>query len=309
MLKRLGIKSFAAKAIIVHGIRYDYSKVEYTRSNIKVTIMCPEHGEFKQTPAMHLYGSGCPKCCGNATSTTEEFTTKAKLVHYDKYDYSKIDYINSATKVTIICPKHGLFYQRPNGHLRGDGCPTCVSTKLTADKFIEKAREVHGNKYDYSKIDYINSATKVNIVCPKHGEFAQVANNHTSLQQGCPCCANDKKYSEACTDWLNLIMKTENIHILHALNGGEFKVPNTPYSADGYCVETNTIYEFHGDYWHGNPNMYDPEVINQVNYKTMGDLYQKTIERENIIKSLGYNLVTIWENDWNKLLTLSKTNV
>ena len=75
---------------------------------------------------------------------------------------------------------------------------------------------------------------------------------------------------------------------------------------DGFCKETNTVYEFHGDYWHGNPKKYKPEDINQINYKTFGELYQKTVERDNKIRELGYNLVTIWEQEWNKLNKIVK---
>jgi hypothetical protein len=87
--------------------------------------------------------------------------------------------------------------------------------------------------------------------------------------------------------------------IQHALNGGEYQIPGTRYKADGYCQETNTIYEFHGDYWHGNPEIYPPTVSNVIVGKTMGELYEYTIKREEEIKSLCYNLVVMWENKWN----------
>ena len=104
-------------------------------------------------------------------------------------------------------------------------------------------------------------------------------------------------HSNQCIQWLESIMKNNNIHIQHAMNGGEYKIPGTRYKADGYCAETNTIYEFHGDYWHGNPLIYESHYINQANYKSMGELYQKTIEKEEKIKELGYNLVVMWESD------------
>ncbi len=103
-------------------------------------------------------------------------------------------------------------------------------------------------------------------------------------------------YSYKSIQWLDSIQEQEGINIQHALNGGEYQIPGTRYKADGYCHKTNTIYEFHGDYWHGNPQLYAPDVINEVNDKSMGELYQKTIEREEQIRSMGYNLVVIWEN-------------
>jgi G:T-mismatch repair DNA endonuclease (very short patch repair protein) len=92
-----------------------------------------------------------------------------------------------------------------------------------------------------------------------------------------------------------------NIQIQHAENVGEYIIKNTKFSADGYCKETNTIYEFHGDFWHGNPNLYDTNDINKRNDKTFGELYQKTLEREQQIIDYGYNLVVMWEHDWKKI--------
>lgn len=104
-------------------------------------------------------------------------------------------------------------------------------------------------------------------------------------------------YSYVCLLWLESIMETEGIYIQHAMNGGEFKIPGTRWKADGYCAETNTIYEFHGDYWHGNPLIYEPDFYNKSRYMSMGELYKKTIEREANIKELGYNLVVKWETE------------
>ena len=102
-------------------------------------------------------------------------------------------------------------------------------------------------------------------------------------------------------------MKLNNIYINHALNDGEFNIPNTRYKADGYCHETNTIYEFHGDYWHGNPKIYDSNRINKTCNITHGELYKKTLEKGNIIKDMGYNLVVMWELDWTKINKSIKT--
>ena len=126
--------------------------------------------------------------------TTEEFIQKAKAVHGDKYDYSKVEYVNAYTKVCVLCPKHGEYLQRPAEHLRGYGCSKCgheyVATlrKKTEKWFLEKAHEVHGNKYDYSQIKYNNVTSKVCIICPKHGEFWQTPRDH--LQgAGCRKCS------------------------------------------------------------------------------------------------------------------------
>ena len=188
-------EEFIRRAKKVHGDKYDYSKVEYKGTHTKVCIICPIHGEFFQTPNNHLHGQGCLACGGRKQLTKEEFIQKAREVHGDKYDYSKVEYVNKNTKVKIICPIHGEFFQTPNNHLQGHGCHKCVGCKqLTKEEFIQKAREAHGYKYDYSKVEYINAHTKVKIICPIHGEFEQEPNSHLE-GKGCPNCYHKtKKY-------------------------------------------------------------------------------------------------------------------
>lgn len=109
--------------------------------------------------------------------TKESFINKAKEIHGDKYDYSKTIYNNAHTLISIICPEHGEFLQKPYSHLSGYGCKKCATKKLgvlyrdNAQEFIKKAKEVHGDKYDYSKVEYVNTNMKVCIICPEHGEF------------------------------------------------------------------------------------------------------------------------------------------
>ncbi len=166
--------------------------------------------------------------------------------------------------------------------------------------FIKRAKLIHGDRYDYSLVDYSSTHKKIVIICPIHGIFLQKPNSHLSTKAGCPKCVS-KTHSKACVNWLESIMQSEDIYIHHATNGGEYKIPGTKYSADGFCEETNTIYEFYGDRWHGNPNLYDPNFGCYPKDKlvTAGELYQKTTSRENKIKELGYNLVTMWQSDWN----------
>ena len=115
----------------------------------------------------------------------------------------------------------------------------------------------------------------------------------------CPKCSN--QYSKISIEWLSYMEIKNSIKIIHAKNEGEFNIPNTRYKADGYCEETNTIYEFHGDFWHGNPNKYLSTDINKKLVKTFGELYQNTLNKEQQIRDMGFNLITIWESDWIKL--------
>lgn len=189
------LKEFIKKANKIHRNKYDYSKVDYKNNKEKVCIICPDHGEFFQTPKNHLVGGqGCRKCgylivSKSLRKTTISYIKEARKVHGDKYDYSKVEYKNSKDKVCIICPSHGEFYQNANSHLLGVGCPKCSteSKRLTDKEFIKKARKIHGELYDYSKVEYKNTRTPVEIFCKVHGYFTQLPLHH--LQgRGCYKC-------------------------------------------------------------------------------------------------------------------------
>ena len=122
--------------------------------------------------------------------TTAQFIAEARKVHGDKYDYSKSEYRGSDSKVCVICPTHGEFWPTANNHIRGSGCPQCVGRTVTKERFIEKARKVHGDKYDYSKVEYVNSTTPVTIICPKHGEFLLTPTSHL-CGNGCSECSGN----------------------------------------------------------------------------------------------------------------------
>jgi len=128
-------EQFINEAKQIHGDKYNYSKVEYVTNHTKVKIECPIHGEFMQQPINHLQGQGCPICgrknaANKLKKKLDAFINDAKKVHGDKYDYSKVEYINNETKVCIICPEHGEFWQIPSAHLRGQGCPDCKNSTL-----------------------------------------------------------------------------------------------------------------------------------------------------------------------------------
>lgn len=135
--------------------------------------------------------------------TQEDFIKKAKEVHDNKYDYSLIEYVKTSVKVKIICPIHGVFEQAPNKHLAGQGCKQCgrERTRMGVDEFIKRAKEVHGDKYDYSKIhEYKSINDKVEIVCPVHGSFWQTPHCHVVLKQNCPKCSNESGGKKRCGD-------------------------------------------------------------------------------------------------------------
>ena len=138
------IESFLARAKEIHNGKYDYSKVSYVSALKKVCIICPEHGEFWQTPNNHLRGKGCPKCCGK-NKTTNDFIIEAREIHGNTYDYSKTIYERANKKVCIICPEHGEFWQTPNKHLNGHGCPKCKQSHL--EREVSKRLSENNIKY------------------------------------------------------------------------------------------------------------------------------------------------------------------
>ncbi len=186
-------EDFIKEARAIHGDKYEYDKVEYVNKTTPVTITCPVHGDFEQTPANHLRGNGCIQChIDSRTTDLDTFIARAREVHGDKYDYSKAVYVNSGTKICVICPDHGEFWSIPNNHLRGAGCAACVGKqKKDTDLFIKEARGIHGDKYDYSKVEYKTNKDKVCIICPEHGEFWQQPAGHLK-GAGCPDCSGLK---------------------------------------------------------------------------------------------------------------------
>ncbi|MBR6517590.1 MAG: hypothetical protein IKT40_12235 [Bacilli bacterium] len=177
-----------------HEIEYDYSLVEDCKLSDNITIICPKHGIFKPRLSRFLKGSNCPYCVNKATSNIETFISRSNKKHNNFYSYDEFIYINAHTKGIITCPIHGNFEMSPTNHLNGCGCPKCKTEKLkekfssNTEEFIRKAKLIHGeDKYDYSKVEYINRSTEVIIICPKHGEFLQTPASHLT-HRGCPIC-------------------------------------------------------------------------------------------------------------------------
>lgn len=181
--------SFLSKAREVWGDRWDYSNTKYVRATQPIIIECPKHGPFSQVPSSHLRGNvGCRQCSSWKMSP-EDFLNRATQVWGDRWDYSLVHYINTSTKVKILCPLHGEFEQTPKKHLLGSvGCPRCNGQRMDTSLFISKAKKVWGDRWDYSKVTYQRSSQPVRIVCPDHGEFEQRPNNHLSGSVGCRGC-------------------------------------------------------------------------------------------------------------------------
>ena len=310
-------EKFIAEANKIHKNKYTYPGT-YLASRKYIDINCPIHGIFKQIPDAHLKGVGCPEC-GHLSSSIkrskescDSFIERCVGIHGNKYNYIKSIYVNTHKKIIIICNVCNYeFCMTPSKHLGGQGCPKCAdayTAKLRKKKisvFIEQAVLVHGNKYDYSYLTddiYKNSATKIPIFCKRCAKiFYQAPGNHLH-GNGCQKCAKRNFVSKVETEWLDYLnVPAECRQIFIKLN-------NKRNCVDAYIPETNTIYEFYGDYWHGNPKTKDLLTINHSNKKTLGQLYEETIKRENLIKSAGYNLISIWESDWNEFKLINNVS-
>lgn len=249
--KKINTKIFIERAHKIHGNKYNYFQSNYSKFHTKLIITCPKHGNFKQSPYLHLRGSGCPICYGNKKSTTKEFIEKAQNIHDNLYDYSKSIYINNHTKLIIICSKHGDFLQTPTRHLSGDGCPICgniITAKKntkTTQNFIEKAQNVHGNLYDYSKSIYSGWNVLLIIVCSKHGEFEQTPSQHLR-GSGCPDCGNYSKGELKIKRFLDeKLIQYERQKMFDDCIGVKRKLPFDFYLPDyGVIIEFDGIQHF-----------------------------------------------------------------
>lgn len=165
---------------VIHNNFYAYDKTVHVNFDMKICITCPVHGDFYQTSSNHLKGTGCPICAIEIrkiklTSGIEEVINKFISIHGNKYDYSEAIYKNNHTKISIICRKHGKFFQTPNNHLLGKGCPKCKCSKgeTTIMRILEKndIKYIHqyripGNNYLFRYDFYL---PELNILIEFHG--------------------------------------------------------------------------------------------------------------------------------------------
>jgi hypothetical protein len=275
-------EDFILKANSKHKKIYDYSISKYNSANVKIKILCREHGQFEQLPINHVKGQGCPQCAKlktKKTLTKNTFIEKSKNKHGDKYDYSLVEYINNENKVKIICPEHGEFEQLASGHMRGKGCKICAinSTKRkltkTKDEFIDVANKTHNNKYNYDVTEYINSITKVKITCPIHGVFEQLPYDHIS-KHGCNNCTTSVSSHE--------IEINNYINSMGVTTIQSSRSVITPNQLDIYIPSKKMAIEYNGLYWHSE------EFLN-LDYHL-----NKTIE----CNKIDINLIHIFEDEW-----------
>jgi len=286
--KLIDTKTFVEKARSVHGERYDYSKVEYVESKSPVTIICREHGEFKQTPNYHLQTGGCQKCglISGRKLDTDEFIEKARSVHEDRYDYSKVVYVDTKTKITITCKVHGDFKQIAANHLQKQGCPKCgliSKLKLDTDEFIKRALETHGDKYEYTKTVYVQSELHVVITCKVHGDFKQIARNHLQ-SAGCPKCGNSGP-SKAELEILEFVQSLCPDAI------GSDRKEIAPFELDIFVPSKRVAIEHHGLIWHSDKYAHKNSHLNKLK----------------LCQSSNIDLIQIYADEWENKQDIVKS--
>lgn len=276
------------KAIDLYHGKYSYDKFIYKKIHGKGIITCPIHGDFEKTMSKHLLGQGCPKCARESLSVQirkplGEVIKECEIVHGGKYSYVlDFEYVNNKSYLHAVCPTHGDFWQEINGHLRGQGCPKCgqeaVSNKLRKgkDKFVEEAREVHGDKYSYDNFEYVNVHTKGFVTCPIHGDFSVMPLNHVKSGSGCPKCVSSvSKWEKEIYDYISSLgveCEQSNRSILGGLE------------IDIYLPKYKIGIECDGLRWHN-------ELFKDKNYH---------LDKTNTCREKGVRLIHIFEDEWVK---------
>ena len=301
------------------GTPSDYS----TGSHAKVWWICRNNicgcHRWQSVIRSRIKGDhGCPYCNSGKACSHYNFKIyypeKAKDWDYSKNKGVPEDYSpNSNIEIWWKCQNdpcgcHVWLASINSRANMNSGCPYCnINKPCEHNNFKiyhpDMAKEWDNDKNEKRPEDYSSSSgIYVWWRCKNNHSWSAQIDHRTRKNTGCPICSNNG-YSKIQITWLNSIIEKENIHIQHAENGGEYYI-ETIGKVDGYCEDTNTVYEFHGDYWHGNPKIYESEDYNERSRKTYGELYKNTLDREEKIKSLGYNLITIWECDYKDKMSV-----
>lgn len=248
--KKKTIDEFKKEAEEVHGKKYIYDESIYDGLNKKIKITCSIHGEFWQTPKLHLRGQGCPECAKIKMGLARyipfnEYVERANKVHNNRYKYLDDNYKGASQLVTIVCSEHGEFQQNGYVHLTGCGCPKCgkkqiweTRGRLTKEDFVKRAVEVHKKLYDYADSEFKTMNTPIKIKCNKCNRFfEQTPGHHIYGKCGCPYCASTyQPTTEEFVEKAKSINNSENILY------DKIIYTNAHTKVNFYCKK-------HGDFW------------------------------------------------------------
>lgn len=259
----------------------------YINNKVKTLFECEKGHQYQAIPGNVFKGDGCKQCANDKHRRSKEDINK-QIEHTGIQMIG--DYSTIKIKTLFKCSSGHEWKAKPNDILNGKGCPLCSpKAKYTLQEFIDAAKNTHGDKYDYSLVQYESMNKEIRVICREHGEFFISPNNHLYKKMGCRNCRPTS--SRIADEWIN------NLNIDTLIREYRLK-ENNKQPVDAYDPVTNTIYQFHGNYWHGNPLLYEATMMNEIAKKTMGELYSNTIESDRKIREWGYNLVVMWENEY-----------
>ena len=256
---------FIKKAKEVHGDKYDYSLMDYKNNYTKIKIICPKHGAFEQNPTSHLQGCGCPKCAIEDTTISEEkflLAVKNNNQYFTTWkDYCERKRIGTIEKFRAICKMCGSEQMISYAHLKSKKQPKCCRQLKAKEQYLKKAKIIHGDKYDYSLVDYKNNKTKVKIICPEHGVFEQSLINHIDNKCGCPIC-KESKGEKVIRIWLN----KNNIEFESQKSFDDCKYKK-PLKYDFYIPSKNLLIEYNGEQHYEAVNYFGGKKQFEINKK------------------------------------------
>ena len=292
---RTSEEDFIAKAKYVHNDFFDYEMGSFTNVSSQVGVICPIHGIWYPKANNHLNGANCPKCSkegithkltklpktnkSTKTYNTDTFKNKIIELYGDKFDLSKVNYIDNKTQITIGCKIHGDFLITPNHLLSGRGCSKCSRNyHYTNEEVIEEFKKIHGDKYIYNNSDYCRTHDNIIVTCPIHGNFEISPSNHLK-GQGCPKCNNSKLESE-----IRLMLDEQGIKY----NYRERKIPWLEgLELDFYLLENNIAIECQGIQHFEPIDIFGGEE--KFKYRIENDNRKRKLCEENGVKLLYYS--------------------
>jgi hypothetical protein len=307
--KRRNLSEFKRLSAEKFGVgTFNFDEFNYVDMKTKGLIICPCGHRNMISPVVHLRGDGGCRDCANIKTgqrfadTQEGWIRKARAKHGEKYGYEKVKYLGQGVKVIITCRTcNEDFEQDPTSHATGGcGCPTCGIESSRAAKFLtdddiikilEECASLHLVKYEYLSKSLENGRLMIQLLCPSHGPFKQRLDHHRKGHGCVKCCSS---VSRCELEWIAYLTVAYASHSLQT----QYKIESTKYAADAYCKDLNRIFEFHGDFWHGNPAMYSCDEINPRTKTTYGRLYAKTLAKHDIYEKLGFAVSFVWESDW-----------
>lgn len=322
-MKKKTTQQFIEKAKLIHSGKYNYSITHYISAKTNVDVICRKHGVFSVTPDNHIgKKSGCPKCknveagkrnslilkgtthnnfAGSVQKRKENFLLKARNKHGDKYDYSLVEYKSGRALVKLVCSHHGIFEMPPKRHLIGAGCPKCAieERRSTQSQFVNRAIKVHGDKYDYSMVDYKTGVDSVRILCPLHGEFLQTPSKHLA-GQGCPRCQSSHG-ERLIRQWLiahNIEFEEQKMFqdCVNSMSGRKLKF-------DFYIKKLNICIEFDGE------QHFRPSRNGRISEEQVSKIKFRDNIKNDFCKSTGKRILRISYLDLRKVRVILEKEI